>query len=90
MVAGNKKSGRFGRVHIKTPGGKTILRFKESTPKIAHCGKCGAPLHGIPRLRPAKFRNLPKSQKRPERPYGGMLCSRCARSTIIAGISEKA
>ncbi|NOZ81332.1 MAG: 50S ribosomal protein L34e [DPANN group archaeon] len=88
MVSGNKKSGRFRRIFKKTPGGKTIVSYEESTPKQAKCSNCSALLHGIPRLRPAKFKNLPKSQKRPERPYGGNLCSRCARAMIAQSVAE--
>jgi large subunit ribosomal protein L34e len=36
-------------------------------------------LQGIPRLRAVEIRKLPKSKKRPERPYGGYLCSECMR-----------
>ncbi len=28
------------------------------------------------------MRQLPKTMKRPERPYGGVLCSRCMRQLI--------
>lgn len=31
-------------------------------------------------------KNLPKTHKRPERPYGGVLCSACTRDTIRANI----
>lgn len=38
----------------------------------------------MPRERPYKMQRLPKTKKRPERPYGGRLCSACARRAIIA------
>jgi len=27
--------------------------------------------------------NMAKTKKRPERPYGGVLCTRCMRKTMI-------
>lgn len=88
MVAGNKKSGRFRKIFKKVPGGRLAIVYDESAPKQAKCGNCGKTLPGIPRLRPAKFRNLSKSQKTVSRPYGGNLCSKCARATIVASVSE--
>jgi large subunit ribosomal protein L34e len=29
-----------------------------------------------------KMKNMPKSSKRPERPYGGVLCSACTRKLL--------
>ena len=40
------------------------------------------PLSGVPRERPAKMANMPKTLKRPERPYGGVLCSKCTRELL--------
>ncbi|MEK6951258.1 MAG: 50S ribosomal protein L34e [Nanoarchaeota archaeon] len=73
------KSGRFRRVYVKTPGGRTALHYRESKPTRAHCGQCGRALAGVPRERPVILRRIPKSSRRPERPYGGVLCSACMR-----------
>ena len=80
MPAGKHKSRSLRRVFVKTPGGKTVLHYRKRTPNAAHCYKCGAQLPGIPRLRPAKMKNLAKTKKRPERPYGGVLCTRCSKA----------
>lgn len=69
-------------VYVKLPGNKVKLVRKKSNPAIAKCGICGNYLHGIPRLKIGRFKNLPKSKKRPNRPYGGNLCSRCMREEI--------
>ena len=45
---------------------------------MARCAICKKPLHGIPK----EVRKLPTSKKRVERPYGGNLCSKCARNLI--------
>ena len=87
-----QRAGRYGRfksrkslrqVFVKTPGGKTVVHYKRRKPGKAHCTECGAPLSGIPRVLPIKMKNLSKTAKRPERPYGGFLCSKCARKKII-------
>ncbi len=82
MPAGKHKSGRYRKIFVKTPGGRTNVHFRESKPKGAVCGNCKKRLPGIPRERPAKMANLPKTAKRPERPYGGALCSACMRILI--------
>ena len=82
MVSGMHKSRTFRRVFRKTPGGKTVLHYKLRNPKAAKCGTCGAVLKGVPRKRPVDMQNMPKTQKRPERPYGGVLCSKCTREKI--------
>jgi large subunit ribosomal protein L34e len=89
MPRGMFKSRTFRRVQVKTPGGRTVRRYKQRNPQVAHCGRCGASLHGIPRLRASLFSRLTKSQKRPERPYGGVLCSRCLRDIVKVEAREK-
>jgi len=83
MPAGRFKSRTFRRVHVKTPGGETKLQYKKRKPSKAICGSCGKTLSGVPRERPYKMQRLSKTQKRPERPYGGVLCSSCSRKKII-------
>ncbi|MBI5390965.1 50S ribosomal protein L34e [Candidatus Woesearchaeota archaeon] len=77
------KSRTFRRVQRRTPGGKTVQHYHLRKPKQPHCGGCGAILHGIPHERPVIMRNIPKTMKRPERPYGGVLCSKCMRVAIV-------
>jgi len=76
------KSRKWKKVKLKTPGGKTIAHYRRPKPKIARCGECGKPLSGVPSLRAAGMRKLSKTEKRPERPYGGVLCPSCARKAI--------
>lgn len=83
MPAGNKKSGTLRKVFKRTPGGKTVVHYEKRKPKQHKCATCGKELVGIPRLRPTEMKNTPKTKKRPERPYGGYLCSSCVRKKII-------
>lgn len=83
MVEGKKKSRTLRRVNVRTPGGNVKTHYRPRKPKAAECASCGKVLHGVPRLNSAKMRNTPKTKKRPERPYGGVLCSACMRKKII-------
>jgi len=82
MPAGREKSGRFRKVFVKTPGSRTVVHYRESKPSKAICGSCKKPLSGVPRDRPAVMAKVPKTARRPERPYGGVLCSKCTRQLL--------
>lgn len=88
MPAGRQKSRTLRRVHRRTPGGRTVLHYKKRKPGKAKCGSCGKVLVGVPREREYKMRNMAKTKKRPERPYGGNLCSACMRAEIIKKVRK--
>jgi large subunit ribosomal protein L34e len=88
MPRPNKRSRTFRRIYVKTPSGKNVLLYKRRKPKLAHCPNCGKILHGIPKELPYKMRNLSKSQKRPERIFGGTLCAYCTRRELIRRIRK--
>ncbi len=79
MPRGMFRSGRFRKVFVKTPGGEVHLHYRQRKPSKAVCATCGKVLAGVPHQLPAVLRNMPKTAKRPERPYGGVLCSKCMR-----------
>ena len=78
-----QKTRSLRRVKRKTPGGRVVIHYEKRKPGRAHCSSCGKVLHGVPRVRASYLRRFPKSQLRPERPYGGVLCSKCSRKVII-------
>lgn len=82
MMKKPRQSRKVRRVYIKTPGGKTELAYKRHRPSKAKCASCGAILAGVPNQVPSKVKKLPKSSRRPERPYGGHLCSKCIRAKL--------
>lgn len=84
MPAGKHRSRTFRRVFVKTPGGKTVLHYRSRKPGKAHCATCHHPLPGVPRGFPGEIARLPKTARRPERPYGGKLCSPCLRKFLKA------
>jgi len=83
MPAPRYRSRTYRRVRKNTPSGINKIYYTRRLPKAAHCSECGDVLKGIPRGRPAEIKNLTKSKKRPDRPYGGVLCSRCMRKMIV-------
>ena len=78
-----KRSRTLRRLQVRVPGGNTVQHYAKRKPAGARCSGCGSVLKGTPRERPLKMHKLVLTMKRPERPYGGNLCSRCMRSLII-------
>ncbi|MFH1054375.1 MAG: 50S ribosomal protein L34e [Candidatus Woesearchaeota archaeon] len=74
------RSRSLRKVYVKTPGGRTTVHYRKRKPKIAKCSKCSKALQGVPRERPYKMKSMAKTEKRPERPYGGVLCNKCMRA----------
>ena len=83
MPAPRLRSRSLRKIFRKTPGGRVSIQYKKQKPKTAKCGGCGAGLMGTPREFPYRMNNMAKTKKRPERPYGGLLCSRCMRIKIV-------
>ncbi len=82
MVRGRFRSRTFRRIKLRTPGARRVVHFRRRNPNKAQCGKCGGELKGVPRMLPYEIRSTPKTKRRPERPYGGVLCSKCTRELI--------
>ncbi|HLC22301.1 MAG TPA: 50S ribosomal protein L34e [Candidatus Nanoarchaeia archaeon] len=76
------KTRTFRKVRVKLASRVTI-QYRKRNPAHAQCGNCGKNLQGVPRARPVELRTMPKTKKRPERPYGGVLCSGCMRALMI-------
>ena len=74
------------KIRIRTPGSRLKIVKKPKKVGQAKCGNCGKHLHGIPRLQSSKFKNISKTKKRPQRLYGGILCSKCMRQKIMEKI----
>ena len=92
MVRPALRSRSLRRIKVVTPGGRRVVHYERRRPGPARCARCGRPLNGVPRLRPSRLRKLSKTAKRPERPYGGVLCPSCLaellRKSIIEGQSS--
>ncbi|MCB9358599.1 50S ribosomal protein L34e [Candidatus Woesearchaeota archaeon] len=82
MVSGKHKSNSKRKVFVKAPGNTVKVHYRERKPNKAVCAVYGTPLAGVARETPSKMRNMPKTAKRPERPYGGVLSSRAMREKM--------
>jgi large subunit ribosomal protein L34e len=81
MVLGKTKSRTFRRVKVRTIT-KTKTVYKRRKPKLGTDPKTGETLKGVKRELPGKMKNIPKSQRRPSRPFGGVLSSKSSREEI--------
>ncbi len=86
MVRPALRSRSLRRVKVRTPGGEVVVHYEKRRPGPARCARCGRPLNGVPRVRPNILRNMAKTSKRPERPYGGVLCPRCLAELLRRSI----
>jgi len=69
------------RLWRRTPGGVTKIRYVRRKVYSASCSVCGRELNGVPR-NVKIIRYGARTEKRPERPYGGNVCPNCLASLI--------
>lgn len=62
----------------KLPGGKTVVRRKEAKMGKPKCAICKDELKGT-----SHSPKLSKSERRPERAFGGYLCQKCTEKVFI-------
>jgi len=77
------------KVQRRTPGGRTVTHYEPKLHSKHICAICKQVLHGKPRGRPVEIRKLAKSERRPERPFGGMLCSKDTRMVLSYRVKLK-
>ncbi len=74
---------RLKKVYRRTPGGRVVTHFRREKTGKHVCALCGRPLHGVPHgRRPSQVRKLAKTERRPERVFGGVLCAECTRRIL--------
>jgi len=75
---------------VKTPGGKTKIRYFKGKAKKHHCALCKGILQGVAHsLRRKGVSKLSKTQKRPSVSFGGVLCTNCRKSVFEETIKVK-
>ncbi|MCF7871834.1 50S ribosomal protein L34e [Candidatus Woesearchaeota archaeon] len=75
------KSRTFRRVKVRVVSG-TKTSYQRKKPSAPTCPETGQKLKGVPRALPFELKKMPKSSKRPERPYGGVLSSEATRKLM--------
>lgn len=83
MVAPRHRSGSLRKKFVRTPSSRVAVHRVKRKPGKAQCGMCGGDLKAVPKVRAMKLKTLAKTKKRPQRPYGGHLCSPCMRKVMI-------
>jgi len=81
-----KRNERYGmkkkalkRVAKRSIGGSKTFAYRKERTSAAVCNNCGRELHGMPRFTSTKYVRLAKSEKRPNRKFGGYYCANCTR-----------
>ncbi|AKG39403.1 MAG: 50S ribosomal protein L34e [Infirmifilum sp.] len=87
MVRPSLRSRTKKRRHVRTPGGRLVLRVMDKKHDYPKCAVCGMPLQGIPRLTLKEER---KGVKMPTRAFGGYLCHRCLKLGIKVSVRTRA
>jgi large subunit ribosomal protein L34e len=76
------RSRTYRRIKTKLPSGKVVTHHEKKKPGLPRCAICKKELKGMPKAFDSKKKKMGISRKRPERAYGGYLCSDCSRKQI--------
>ncbi|BCU70663.1 50S ribosomal protein L34e [Stygiolobus caldivivus] len=79
MPSPQQRSRSLRRVYIRTPSGKSKIHYEDKKTSEAVCAICKEPLRGV---KTDKVYKYSKTEKRPERPFGGYLCHKCLERLI--------
>ncbi len=71
------KDRRKKRIFRRVPSGEVRMAFKEEKKHVPRCAICKVELKGT-----SYSRKLSPSERRPERPFGGYLCHKCAEKVM--------
>lgn len=80
-MAIKERNRSFRHVRVKLAD-RVVTHFRKRNPRAARCAVHGTVLPGVPRGRAVDLRKIPKTKKRPQRPYGGVLGSRAMREEM--------
>ncbi len=88
MPRPSQRTRSLRKLRKTTPGGRVTIHYEKKKNSKAKCAICKKPLSGVPQGRYSDLAKLPKAKKRPERPYGGNLCSSCMRREMKRRLFE--
>ncbi len=87
MMGASVRSRSLRRVWRRVPGGNAKTYYGRGKSYVVRCGVCGRGLGGVPRSSDVLRKGV-RTSKRPERPFGGVLCPSClslALKLVIRG-----
>lgn len=70
------------RVRVITPSGKKVFHKKREKSKLQTCAGCGQVLHGVPRAVSSEMKNFSKTERGPNRIFGGQYCGGCTKGIL--------
>ena len=70
------------KVRKKTITGRNVFVYRKGRVSAAVCNNCGRELHGIPKLNKPLLAKLSKTEKRPNRKFGGYYCAACTKELM--------
>ncbi|BAB65394.1 50S ribosomal protein L34e [Sulfurisphaera tokodaii] len=73
------RSTSYRKIHTKLPSGKSTIHYERRKNNRAVCAICKKPLQGVKTNLLYKYS---KTEKRPERMYGGYICYKCLENLI--------
>lgn len=77
------------RKNLRTPGGNNVKHYWRKRPSLAECALCKTPMYSIPRKRPTKMKQTPKTSRRPNRLESGRYCPNCLKLLIKEAVWNK-
>ena len=89
MVRPGLRSHSMARLPTRLPGSRTVLHYVRRRPSRVTCPVTGKKLQGVPAERQANMGKLTKTQKRPSRPYAGVLSHTALEAFIIDAVDEE-
>lgn len=66
----------------------TKTRYDRRKPSAGTCPVTGEVLKGVPRALPCEMKKIPKSSRRPSRPFGGVLSSKATKAVMTKKARE--
>lgn len=79
MPTPQQRSRSFRKVFVRLPSGESVIHYERRKNGVAKCAICKKPLRGVKTNEVYKYS---KTEKRPERYYGGFICHSCLESLI--------
>jgi len=80
---------RLKKKFVRVPSGKAKIKYERKGGKQSVCGICKVKLQGTPKGKASQIKKLPRTKKRPEVIFGGILCSKCRDSVFEEAIKVK-
>ncbi|BFH73462.1 50S ribosomal protein L34e [Sulfurisphaera javensis] len=73
------RSTSYRKIHVRLPSSKSTIHYERRKNNVAKCAICKKPLKGVKTNFLSKYS---KTEKRPERIYGGYICHHCLEILI--------